>query len=365
MSESSADPIDLPSTVGRYEIRSRLSSDPLHEVYLGFDPLIERPVAVKVFPLRGAMPEATAGVRETFGREMARAGILAHPSIVSLYDAGVWPGGLFIANEYVDGRALGDELAAATERDLPLRVSLLVQIVDALEHARELDVAHLDLKPSNIFVATDDMLKVGGFGVAPVVDALITALGRPRTVTRYLAPERAAGAAGDFRSDAYAIAQIALDILAGPHRAVPADGWSSPPPLPAMLVAHGVRADRWEALFEHALAEDPADRFPTAGIFSTELLMRLELSESEARLAWETSRAMGALGMPDASLAEAVDAAESATILGSPLARPGDASTTTTTAAAPSYEHPHADAETILGLPAERRAAPPATRGDE
>jgi serine/threonine-protein kinase len=367
MSEASADRVDLPSAIGRYEIRSRLSVDPLHEVYLGFDPLIERPVAVKVFPLRHATPEAIAGVRETFGREMARAGVLSHPGIVSLYDAGEWPGGLFVANEYIEGHNLRDALLSSTERDLPLLVSLLVQVVDALEHARELEVPHLDLKPSNIFVAADDMLKVGGFGVAHVGDSLVAALGRPRRTTRYLAPERAAGAPGDFRSDAYAIAQIALDILAGPDRPAPADGWSAAPPVPPSLVAHGVRADRWTTLFEHALAEDPADRFPTAGIFSTELLMRLELSESEARLALETSRAMGALAISDASLVEAISAAESATVLRSPPPlTPGDSTTTTTTAAAtPPFESSHADAETVLGLPAHRPGAPPATRGDE
>ena len=246
MSESNADPIDLPSTVGRYEIRSRLSSDSLHEVYLGFDPLIERPVAVKVFPFRDATPEATAGVLETFGREMARAGILAHPSIVSLYDAGVGPGVCSSPTGTVDGRALGDELAAAAERDLPLRVSLLVQIVDALEHARELDVAHLDLKPSNIFVATDDMLKVGGSASRPSSmrsSRRAAGRGRRRATSRRSARPGRQAISG---SDSYAIAQIALDILAGPHRQAPADGWSSPPPLPAMLAAHGVRADRLE-----------------------------------------------------------------------------------------------------------------------
>jgi hypothetical protein len=96
--------------------------------------------------------------------------------------------------------------------------------------------------------------------------------------------------------------------------------------------------------------------------------MRLELSESEARLAWEALRAMGALGLPDGVLAGSEPPGESATVLGMPASRPSGETSTTTTAAAgdtPSYDSSHADAETVLGLPAERRAAaPPATRDE-
>jgi serine/threonine-protein kinase len=342
----------LPTGVGRYEIRSRLASDPIDEVYDAFDPLIERPVAIKLFSLKTLAGEAAVRVREAFAREMPRAGILTHPGIVSLYDAGEWPGGLFTASEFVDGVGLAEALQRDVDLDLPLRVSLLVQIVDALEHARDLDVAHLNLKPSNIHVGADYMLKVGSFGLAPVADALVAGLGLRPAPSRHTAPERLRGSAGDFRSDSYAVAQLALDILAGPDRAMPPGGWATPPPLPPALVAHGVRADRWETLFTHALADEPEDRFPSAGAFSAELLMRLELSETEARLAWETSRAMGALAVPDPTLLGTITVPE-----GSSYVTPGtpSSSTTTTTTTTADAEFTRGESETVLG-PVDRRA---------
>jgi serine/threonine protein kinase len=362
MVDSGPDGGALPAHVGRYEIRSRLASDPMDEVYDAFDPLIERPVAVKVFPLKTADPAAAARVREAFSREMSRAGCLMHPGIVALYDAGECPGGLFMASEFVDGQGLAEALARSVDLDLPLRVSLLVQIVDALEYARDLGVAHLNLKPSNIRVGPDYMLKVGSFGVAPVTDAIVEATGLRPSPVRHTAPERVRGEAGDSRSDAFSVAQLALDILAGADRPMPAGGWLTPPPLPASLAAHGVRADRWMTLFEHALAADPEDRFPSAGVFNVELLMRLELSETEARLAWETSRAMGALGASDpAPLGTVVSARpESVRIPNSSTSSTASLSTTTT-ADAPAPDLTDGDSETI-GL-AERSASSPGSPG--
>jgi serine/threonine protein kinase len=361
MVDSRPDGGALPAHVGRYEIRSRLASDPLDEVYDAFDPLIERPVCVKVFPLKTSDPDAAARVREAFSREMSRAGSLRHPGIVALYDAGECPGGLFMASEFVDGQGLAEALAEGVDLDLPLRVSLLVQIVDALEYARDLGVAHLSLKPSNILVGADYMLKVGSFGVAPVADAIVAATGVRPAPARHTAPERLSGAAGDFRADAFSVAQLALDILAGADRPKPAGGWLTPPPLPAALAAHGVRADRWTTLFEHALAANPEDRFPSVGVFNIELLMRLELSETEARLAWETSRAMSALGAADsAPLGTIVSARSESAILSSSTSSTASLSTTTT-ADAPAPDLTHGDSETIAL--AERSASSPSGPG--
>jgi serine/threonine protein kinase len=348
MVESSADRGALPAGVGRYEIRSRLAADPLDEVYDAFDPLIERPVAVKVFPLKTADAAAAARVREVFLREMSRAGSLTHPGIVALYDAGEWPGGLFMASELLESQGLAEVLARGVDLDLPLRVSLLVQIVDALEYAHDLGVAHLNLKPSNIHVGPDYMLKVGSFGVAAVADAIVSSTGRRPAPSRHVAPERVRGEAGDFRSDAFSVAQVALDILAGPDRPMPAEGWLTPPALPDALAAHGVRADRWTTLFERALAADPEDRFPSVGAFNVELLMRLELSETEARLAWETSRAIGAFALPDSALLRTIVGTMPQSAAASPRTPSTSTDTTTTvTAEAEAPDLTRGDSETI------------------
>ena len=98
----------------------------------------------------------------------------------------------------------------------------------------------------------DHSLKVVGFGVAPVVDALLAQSTGPRPEpSRYAAPERARGEPGDHRSDVFSVARIALDVLSGPSpSAPPAD--SDGHPIPAILVERGINAARWTAVFERA-----------------------------------------------------------------------------------------------------------------
>jgi serine/threonine-protein kinase len=280
----------LPPYVGRYQISAHLSGDSIDDVYKGFDPLLERPVVVRVFPLRLDDPVAEQAVKETFYEQMQRAGMLTHHGIATLFDAGEWESALFMASEYVDAINLSDLLASRIALDLPMRVAVLAQIVDALEFAREAGVAHLQLRPSSVLVAGDFSLKLGGFGVAAVVDALTAASGSDHAPSRYAAPERLHGRAGDQRSDVYSLAVLALDVLAGGP--VPPDSTRATiPSLPAELAAEGVKADRWAAVFERALAEDPDDRFDTPAELEVELLLTLGLGAAEARAARETARA--------------------------------------------------------------------------
>src|SRR5262249_42481243 len=92
MSDAGGMAPDLPAAIGRYKIVSRLASDAIDAVYKGFDPMIERPVVVKVFRLRLGNPDAESGVKRTFFLEMQRTGALAHHGIATLYDAGEVPG---------------------------------------------------------------------------------------------------------------------------------------------------------------------------------------------------------------------------------------------------------------------------------
>jgi serine/threonine-protein kinase len=157
----------MPPTVGRYRILTRLEQDSIGEILKGFDPLIERPVVVKVFHV--ALPDAQAkrAVADLFYHEMQRTGVLVHPGIVPLFDAGECPAGLFMANEFVEGGNLADLLAQPGARDIDAAMTLIGQIVDALEYAHRQGVAHLNLKPTNVMITTDSVVKVAGFGAAP------------------------------------------------------------------------------------------------------------------------------------------------------------------------------------------------------
>jgi serine/threonine-protein kinase len=260
-------------------------------VYAAFDPMIERPVAIKVFRLAVNDPAAEAAVKDTFYREMQRIGVLIHPNIVTLYDAGELPGALFLASEFVDGASLADRLTESAAVDLPMRVAMLVQIVDALEYARAQGVAHLNLKPAAIYIASDGTLKLGGFGVAPVLDAIAAASGPAPSTSLYTAPERLRGGSGDVRSDVYALARIALDVLA----ASASRGDQGVPDLPPALADRGIDAARWRAVFTRALAANPAERYDSPLTLKFELVLLLGIDEADAHHSWETARSLGHL----------------------------------------------------------------------
>jgi serine/threonine-protein kinase len=270
----------MPSSFGRYRLSKHLGSDAFANVYEGFDPVLERPVIVRAFDRPPLDPESDAALQDTFYREMQRAGMLMHHGIATLFDAGDAPGVLFMASEFVEAVSLAEVLKTREPGDIASRVSMLSQIVDALESAREQGVAHLSLRPSLVLVAPDGQIKLSGFGVAPLIDALSVA-GEAITASagRYTAPERAAGAPGDHRADVFSLAMIALDLLAGPlpaDRERPEPG--SIPPLPPPLAARGVNPERWEAVFDRALAAVPDDRFESPAAFEVELLLTLGVS---------------------------------------------------------------------------------------
>ena len=275
-----------------------MSSDAKDEVYAAFDPLIERPVAIKAFrlPLDNA-PDSTR-IKQIFYAEMQRVGALIHPNIVTLYDAGEYPGALFIASEFVDGASLAERLDASAMLELPMRVSMLMQLIDALEYAHDAATPHLSLKPRNVYIGSDYTLKLGGFGVATVLDALAPINPQSASpITRYTAPERLRGERGDARADVYSLAQLALDLLVGPQFAPADPGWTaeSVPPPPAALADAGVDGDRWTSVFRRALADDPDRRYTRALTFKFELVLLLGISENDAVISWETARARGEL----------------------------------------------------------------------
>jgi len=279
-------PTELPSLVGRYRISAHLAGDVVDDVYQGFDPLIERPVAVRVFRLQVAAAAAEQAVKQTFYQEMQRAGALMHHGIATLFDAGEVPGLLFMATEFAEATRLSSLLDDGLDWDLPDRMSLLSQIVDALEYARELGMPHLNLRPTNVLVGADRGIKIAGFGVAPVIVALAAASGTPMPErSRYAASERVRGELGDHRSDVFSLARIACDLLGAagaPQGDARTPGYDERA-LPSHLADLGVSAERWSAVFDRALAADPAERFETAAELEVELLLMLGVSAPNLR----------------------------------------------------------------------------------
>lgn len=289
-----------PESIGRYRIVDRLASGGGGEVYKGFDPVLQRPLAIKLLRVRFEQRPAASvdRIKERFYREIQRVAALVHPAIARLFDGGETPGGFFMASEFVEGASLAEAAADHRSVDIPARVAYLRQIAEALEYARERDTPHLNLKPTNVLVCPDRTLKVGGFGVARVLEA-ITVAGRdassPQWTTPFTAPEFAAGQAADARADVYSFAAVAVALFGGAAVA-PRDGaparWVEDGSLPALpVLAADSGAPAAAAVLARGLSVDVDRRYPTALTCFEALNAALGFSSGARRRSWETPSA--------------------------------------------------------------------------
>lgn len=268
-----ADRLPLPVAIGRYRVMARLQHDEVGEVFRGFDPMIERPVVIKIFRWRVEDTDERRVIAQRFYQEMQRIGVLVHPGIVPLFDAGESADGLFMASEFVEGESLASLIDRAAEIDMSARVSLLGQVVDALDYASTQGVPHLNLKPSNVLITPDGLVKLSGFGVA----AVVAAVGATAASSPYTAPERSRGADGDGRADVFSLARLILRLMS-------ADGFASDAVLQTLPA---VRPERWTALFARALSTDPASRFESPRACFREWLFVCGHDDPAPRPAWD------------------------------------------------------------------------------
>jgi len=226
--------------VGRYEVVRPLGAGAMATVDLAHDVELDRPVALKRLAENLARDD---DLRRRFVREARLAARLAHPNVVRVYDVGEDEGRPFIAMEYVEGETLADLVA----RRGPLRpaeaAALGVQACAGLAAAHAAGLVHRDVKPQNLLLSSDGVLKLGDFGVAVGHDGTrLTLAGTVLGTAGYLAPEQARGEQVTAAADIYAIGAVLYELLIGePARVVAslaelgrADGFR-PPDLAALL----------------------------------------------------------------------------------------------------------------------------------
>ena len=187
-------------------------------VYRARDPKIDRLVAIKTISLVGIEESEEQEYRERFALEARAAGKLAHPGIVTIFDAGEDPETHepFFVMEYVAGRPLSEELAASGGR-LPLTNALQIacQVADALQYAHSNGVIHGDIKPANILIADDGRAKIADFGVARLSQSVATHAGKIFGSPAYMAPEQLSGSEPDARSDLFSLGVMFYSMLTG------------------------------------------------------------------------------------------------------------------------------------------------------
>jgi hypothetical protein len=203
--------------VGRYVIRNELGRGAMGVVYDAIDPLIGRNVAVKVINLRVVTEARQAQfLKERLFKEAKSAGQLFHPGIVVVLDVGQEGDLAYFTMERIDGQSLQQRLA--TEGKLPAREALdiLRQVAAALDFAHDRGVIHRDVKPANILIQKDNVVKVADFGIAKSVSTSFqTVTGLLMGTPGYMSPEQIESRAVDGRSDQFALAVLAYELLTG------------------------------------------------------------------------------------------------------------------------------------------------------
>jgi len=168
--------------------------------------------------------EHGAEVRSRFLKEAKLAGRLAHPNIVTIYEAGEDRGVTYIAMEYVEGQSLTQWLATAANASYAERLSIVRNVAQALEHAHERGVLHRDIKPGNVLLARDGRVKVADFGIGKLLSGTgdLTRTGQMIGSPAYMSPEQIRGDKLDGRSDLFSLAVVLYELLTG-KRPFPGD----------------------------------------------------------------------------------------------------------------------------------------------
>jgi eukaryotic-like serine/threonine-protein kinase len=241
----------------RYELAERVGAGGFSDVWRARDLTLDRTVAVKV--LHAAyVQDADALAR--FQAEARHAGSLAHENIARVYDYGE-PHPPYLVMELVDGPSFAQVLTSGP-MDPVRAMDVVAQAAAGLQAAHEAGLVHRDIKPGNLLITPDGIVKITDFGISHAVgSARVTSTGLVVGTPGYLAPERAAGGGATALSDLYSLGVVAYECLAG---APPFDGTALEValahvvrPFPAMpsFVPADVRA-----LVAHLTAKDPADR---------------------------------------------------------------------------------------------------------
>jgi serine/threonine protein kinase/tetratricopeptide (TPR) repeat protein len=270
------------SSVGPYRLIRTLAQGGMGTVWLAqrADGLITRHVALKLprgVWQRTALLDRMAREREILSR-------LEHQNIGRLYDTGLTDSGQpYLALEYIEGRHI-DDYCAEHALDVPARLRIFLQVLDAVAHAHARLVVHRDLKPSNILVTGEGQVKLLDFGIAKLLTegqapgTALTALGGQPLTPEYASPEQAAGEPLTIASDVYSLGVVMYELLtrARPHKLL-RDAEPTLPSAVASAAPHGARLlGDLDTIALKALKRSPGERYATVNAFADDIRRHLE-----------------------------------------------------------------------------------------
>lgn len=268
----------------RYEVIRSIGEGGMANVYLGYDTILDRNVAIKV--LRGDLSNDEKFVRR-FQREALSASSLAHPNIVEMYDVGEDDGLYYIVMEYIEGKTLKQLLKKRGTLTLSEAIDIMSQLTDGMAHAHDSYIIHRDLKPQNIMIKDDGQIKITDFGIAMALNS--TQLTQTNSVmgsVHYLPPEQASGKGCTIKSDIYSMGIIFYELLSG---SLPFKGDNAVEialkhmrePLPSLREENSAIPQSIENIVKKATAKNPKNRYDSARSMHEDLLTALDDSRMD------------------------------------------------------------------------------------
>ena len=271
-------PAEMPRKIGKYVIINKIGKGSTGTVYLSHDPYYRRDVAIKVYNIEEDADADRARVsRKMFFNEAHMVGMLQHPNIMPIYDAGEENGKYYVVTEHIQGART---LSSYCRPDNLLRVDDVVEIIykcaKALHYAHSRGVIHRDIKPSNIMLTVDNDVRIIDFGIAICTDSDISRIEGIAGSPSYMSPEQVQSEELTSRSDIYSIGAVLYELLTG-FRPFRADNlskllhqivYATPPPI------HTYRNDLPEELenvVAMCLQKDPDKRCPNGTAMAADL----------------------------------------------------------------------------------------------
>lgn len=209
---------EVGTLIGKYVIKELLGQGTMGVVYRGFDPMVERDVALKVLP---PSLSADSTALQRFMSEARAVGKLVHPNATALYEIGQVDGTYFLAMEFVAGGSIASLMLNGKRLSPEVATRYLSEICFGLSAAHEVGLVHRDIKPENLLRTTSDHVKITDFGLAKVSDAMSVAtlsLTNPGSLIGtplYMSPEQFSGAKVDGRTDLYSAGATYYHMLTG------------------------------------------------------------------------------------------------------------------------------------------------------
>jgi eukaryotic-like serine/threonine-protein kinase len=267
--------LQLPKILGgRYRVEGLIAEGGFGRVFKGYDPELQRPVAIKIPKPRSGVTADRADMLLEEARKIAK---LRHPGIVTVHDVGREDGSVFVVSDLIDGENLADRIARS-KSSVSETIKLVAEVADALAFAHDLGFVHRDIKPANILIDRQGKALITDFGIATTIDDLARGRNITSGTLAYMAPEQLAGEVQliDGRTDVYALGVVLYEMLTGRH---PYQARTPTTlreqilfrsPVPLRNVDASIPAEP-EQLCLRCLAKHPADRLTSAREFAAEL----------------------------------------------------------------------------------------------